>query len=114
MASLDIALLARLGEAPKRIRLLRSTTTIGRDKSSLIYIDDTYISRKHAVIIKRHGLHYVRNLSRTSGTWLNGAALLLPPLAVFSISDRLSSRLRVSESKVVLYCVVVVTCQSRR
>ena len=75
MAALDIALLARPGEAPKPIRLLTSTTTIGRDPSSLIYIDDAYISRKHAVIIKRHGLHYVRNLSRTSGTWLNGENL---------------------------------------
>ena len=79
MTSLDIALLARPGEAPKRIPLLTSTTTIGRVQSSLVHIDDAYISRRHAVIIKHHGHFHVRNLSRTSGTWLNGEKLELGP-----------------------------------
>ena len=40
MASLDIALLTRPGEARKRIPPLTSTTTIGHDQSSLVHIDD--------------------------------------------------------------------------
>ena len=75
MTALDVILLASPGEEVKRRPLSPSVTTIGRSATSSVLIDDTYISPAQAVIEKRNGFYYVRAVSVTSGTWLNGKKL---------------------------------------
>lgn len=59
-----------------RRRLTAAVTTIGRDVSADITIDDPGVSRRHAEIrISHDGPHlqvFVRDLGSTNGTYLNG------------------------------------------
>lgn len=45
--------------------------TIGRDPNAHLILDDTSISRKHAVITKKWGSFVVRDLGSKNGTYLN-------------------------------------------
>ena len=74
MLALEVSLLSRPDE-DTRHRLVRSTVTIGRDKSSSICLNDPYLSRSIAVIIKRNGIFYVCGLQCTSVTWFNDEKL---------------------------------------
>lgn len=53
---------------PRAIRAI-----VGRDKESLIFIDDPSISRTHASIEHSGGEFWLTSLAVTSGTTLNGA-----------------------------------------
>ena len=46
--------------------------TIGRDKESLLHIKSTAVSRNHAILYAEDGVHYVKDLDSTNGTFLNG------------------------------------------
>ncbi|MBN2443622.1 MAG: FHA domain-containing protein [Spirochaetales bacterium] len=46
--------------------------TIGRDKSNNIVIDDTMVSRWHAVIQKIKAAYFIKDLDSTNGTQVNG------------------------------------------
>ena len=45
---------------------------IGREKSNSIVIDDTMVSRYHAVIHKIKDVYYIKDLESTNGTRVNG------------------------------------------
>jgi pSer/pThr/pTyr-binding forkhead associated (FHA) protein len=47
--------------------------TIGRDKTNSIVIDDTMVSRCHAVIHKIKNVYFIKDLESTNGTMVNGA-----------------------------------------
>ncbi|MBN2535807.1 MAG: FHA domain-containing protein [Spirochaetales bacterium] len=50
--------------------------TIGRDKGNSIVIDDTMVSRYHAVIHKIKDFYFIKDLESTNGTRVNG--ILVP------------------------------------
>jgi pSer/pThr/pTyr-binding forkhead associated (FHA) protein len=49
--------------------------TIGRDQSNDLQLDNTAVSRFHAVIYKHLWPFYVEDLESTNGTYLNGTML---------------------------------------
>jgi pSer/pThr/pTyr-binding forkhead associated (FHA) protein len=64
--------------AEKRFLLFQGKTiplvamiTIGRDKTNNIVIDDTMVSRHHAVIHKIKEAYFIKDLKSTNGTLVN-------------------------------------------
>ena len=45
--------------------------TIGRDKKSAIRIDDSFVSKEHALIQKIKDAYFIKDLNSTNGTYLN-------------------------------------------
>lgn len=45
---------------------------IGRDPGADIAIDDPSMSRRHALIVRRGGRYYLRDLGSSNGTYLDG------------------------------------------
>ena len=72
--------------------------TIGRDKEDDLYLDDTEVSRKHAVIEPTVGGWQLRDLNSSNGTWLNGKRLTAPtPLAEGDVITFGKTRVRVKK-----------------
>ena len=46
--------------------------TIGRDQENKLRIDDTAVSRFHAVMFAEDGNYYVQDIDSTNGTLVNG------------------------------------------
>jgi len=60
------------GSPPKRVRLDKAVTTLGRLESADVFINDESVSRQHAWIA-REGKHYVlRDKESRCGTFVNG------------------------------------------
>ena len=59
------------GQANVEILLTHDVTTIGRAVSCQVVIDNQFSSRRHAQIIKRDELYWVRDLGSKNGTLLN-------------------------------------------
>src|SRR5262245_27295395 len=56
----------------KRYVLEREELTIGRDpRNNSVVVDLDNVSRRHARVSLRDGLHVVSDLGSTNGTWLN-------------------------------------------
>ena len=55
------------------IKITESPFVIGKDKTCHFTIkNDTYISRKHARIVKRENGYYIEDLNSTNGTFIDG------------------------------------------
>jgi pSer/pThr/pTyr-binding forkhead associated (FHA) protein len=68
-----------------RIVELRSTTTVGRDRTNDIVLDELTVSRCHAVLfVQPEGIILI-DLDSTNGTWVNG--VLAPPDQAVSLTD---------------------------
>jgi pSer/pThr/pTyr-binding forkhead associated (FHA) protein len=71
--------LTKLRKSEKRCLLFKgnmipivTTITIGREKSNCIVVDDTMVSRFHAVIQKIKNAYFIKDLNSTNGTKVNG------------------------------------------
>lgn len=60
------------GKEKSRFEITESPVFIGRDKGMDIAIDDSSVSREHAVIFYYEGRFYIRDLKSTNGTHING------------------------------------------
>ncbi len=61
----------------ERMLLDRSVTRIGKDKtnSDICIPDNSTVSRRHAEIINRDGMYYIRDMGSTNKTYVNGHEL---------------------------------------
>lgn len=57
--------------AGSRISLEKGETTIGREPSSDVFLDDITVSRKHAVIERHNGTVILRDAGSLNGTYVN-------------------------------------------
>jgi pSer/pThr/pTyr-binding forkhead associated (FHA) protein len=55
----------------ERFLLNSESTTIGRDPSSAIFLDDVTVSRKHAEIVRRDGGFFVEDRGSLNGSYVN-------------------------------------------
>jgi diguanylate cyclase (GGDEF)-like protein len=55
--------------------LKKKTSLIGRSPASDIQIKDTFVSRKHARILKVNDRFFIEDLGSKNGTWINGRAI---------------------------------------
>lgn len=55
--------------------LLENKTTIGRSKSNDIILENNYVSKNHANIIKSEGSYYIVDNNSANGTILNGEVI---------------------------------------
>ncbi|MBD0329939.1 MAG: FHA domain-containing protein [Thermoleophilia bacterium] len=46
-------------------------TTIGRSPDCGIFLDDVTVSRRHAVLVERHGAYVIEDLGSLNGTYVN-------------------------------------------
>lgn len=51
--------------------IVKETTTLGRDPSNDVVIDDDQVSLRHAEIFRRRGSFFIRDLRSSNGTFLN-------------------------------------------
>ncbi len=65
-------LLIENGKLKDEIAMLDDSIRIGRDKKSLIRIDDATVSRYHAEIFRRGESFFLEDKKSTNGTRLNG------------------------------------------
>lgn len=49
--------------------------TIGRDEKNTIQIEDTLVSRFHALVQKVKEAYFIKDLESTNGTFLNGSPI---------------------------------------
>lgn len=49
--------------------------TLGREPENALVLDDTAVSRRHAVILSAGGEWFLRDLGSSNGSWLNGVQL---------------------------------------
>ncbi len=79
MVPQTVQLVMRTGPTPgKAFVLNKAETTVGRDTSNDIVINDAEISRKHARIINTAGGYLLEDLGSTNGTFVNGQRLMGP------------------------------------
>ena len=72
--------------------------SIGRNKKSDIYLEDTYVSRSHATIVYLgNGTYALRDEDSANGTFLNGKRLKCYQLYVLKNGDRI----QISDTKFV-------------
>jgi pSer/pThr/pTyr-binding forkhead associated (FHA) protein len=72
-------------EADKPVRTFKldAEVTFGRSESSVVQLDDTYVSTLHARIFAKDGTWFVEDLGSTNGTYLNRVKVTSPsPIAV--------------------------------
>lgn len=72
----------RIGTARKTFELAE-LTTIGRDVTTPIHLDDPLISNRHARIERRADGFYIRDLRSKTGTFLNGTYIIEAKLQNF-------------------------------
>ncbi|MEJ2723095.1 MAG: diguanylate cyclase [Deltaproteobacteria bacterium] len=53
----------------------KTNLLIGRSPASDIQINDSYVSRKHARILKSKDRFFIEDLGSKNGTWINGSAI---------------------------------------
>jgi hypothetical protein len=63
------------GRMGDEILLAQDVTTLGRAPSCQVVIDSDFASRRHAQIIRRDQLYWVKDLGSKNGTLLNGEPL---------------------------------------
>ncbi|MFM5968095.1 MAG: FhaA domain-containing protein [Micrococcales bacterium] len=82
---LEVEWTPALDVAGKRYLLNKSRTTVGRDESSDIAIDDSGMSRKHFELLWDGKNAGIRDLGSTNGTRVNGQAVAEGPIAADTI-----------------------------
>ena len=82
---LEVEWTPALDVAGKRYLLNKSRTTIGRDESSDIAIDDSGMSRRHFELLWDGKNAGIRDLGSTNGTRVNGQAVAEGPIAADTI-----------------------------
>lgn len=82
---LEVEWTPALDVAGKRYLLNKSRTTVGRDDSSDIAIDDSGMSRKHFEILWDGKNAGIRDLGSTNGTRVNGQAVAEGPIAADTV-----------------------------
>ena len=82
---LEVEWTPALDVAGKRYLLNKSRTTVGRDESSDIAIDDSGMSRKHFELLWDGKSAGIRDLGSTNGTRVNGQAVAEGPIAADTI-----------------------------
>ena len=64
------------GPMEKRFFVLKKETSlIGRSPASDIQIRDSFVSRKHAKIVKENDRFFIEDLGSRNGTWISGKAI---------------------------------------
>ena len=63
------------GAEPKSYPLTGEELIIGRSQSAHIHLPETYVSRKHARVVKEGGLFYIEDLQSNTGTLFRGAKI---------------------------------------
>jgi pSer/pThr/pTyr-binding forkhead associated (FHA) protein len=72
LTSVAAALVVRRGpNAGSRYQLEDPLTTVGRDPSSAIFLDDVTVSRRHAEVEKQADGYMVRDVGSLNGTYVN-------------------------------------------
>lgn len=66
----------------ERFLLDGDVTTIGRDRSSAIFLDDVTVSRKHAEIVRRDGGFFVEDRGSLNGSYVNSRPVVAERLVV--------------------------------
>ncbi len=57
-----------------------ATRLVGRDAGAWLHLENTSVSRRHALISRRGGACRVRDLGSTNGTFVNGEPVLVADL----------------------------------
>jgi pSer/pThr/pTyr-binding forkhead associated (FHA) protein len=65
-----------LGRVGQEILLTDDVTTLGRAASCQVVIDDDFASRRHAQIIRRDEIYWLRDLDSKNGTLLDHEAVM--------------------------------------
>lgn len=78
---LEVEWMPALDVAGKRYLLNKSRTSVGRDESADIQIDDSSLSRKHFEILWDGKNAGIRDLGSTNGTKIGGIAIAEGPLS---------------------------------
>jgi pSer/pThr/pTyr-binding forkhead associated (FHA) protein len=60
------------GDEIARIRITAAVTKLGRSVAADVHLDDPTVSRRHALIVQRHGEAVLLDDRSMNGTWLNG------------------------------------------
>lgn len=63
---------AGLGRIGQEILLLEDVTTLGRARSCQVVLENDFTSRRHAQIIRRDEVYWLRDLGSKNGTLLDG------------------------------------------
>lgn len=63
------------GGAPQKFPLTGEEIIIGRSQSAHIHLPETYVSRKHARVVKEGGLFYIEDMQSNTGTLFRGAKI---------------------------------------
>lgn len=81
MASQSFQLVMQKGPNPGKIyELVQEESTIGRDISNRIVINDPEVSRRHARLTLQVGGYVIEDLGSTNGTFVDGQRLMGPHL----------------------------------
>lgn len=56
--------------------ILENFLSLGRDSENNLILDESYISKRHAVIIKKDDGYYIEDLNSSNGTFLNGKQVM--------------------------------------
>jgi len=81
--SVLLTLVAEIGSSPgRRWELREKTTTIGRDPTASVTLDDSSVSRFHAQITRQASGYYLADLESSNGVLVNGAQVTEPHLIV--------------------------------
>jgi hypothetical protein len=59
------------GREGEQFRMAKDRMTVGRAPSSDVFLDDITVSREHAVLERRDGSTWLRDLSSLNGTYVN-------------------------------------------
>ena len=67
----DLRLVITSGNDEGRLFRLAGVSTIGRDPSAGIVLDDAEVSRRHAVVSVEASAVVIQDLESTNGVWVN-------------------------------------------
>ena len=84
---LEKALLRFEGDKNKIFPVTKSMVAIGKSKANDIVLNDDYVSNFHVKIENRGGQYFVKDLSSTNGTYLNGQRIFETSLPFNSIME---------------------------
>ena len=61
-----------------RVEITHNRVIVGRAASADVLLDDDTVSRRHALLVRRHGTAWLADLGSANGTYLNGAPVRDP------------------------------------